>query len=126
MVKCQETFLTEIYCICLYADESETQKFINQFPNLRFERFHKYVTNILEVEVSKLTAIKKVLSQLNICASEAIAFGDGENDLEMLEYVGLGIAMGNGTERLKGKADFVTKKASEDGIMYALEKMNII
>lgn len=63
-----------------------------------------------------------MLSHLNLSKSEAIAFGDGENDTCMLEYVGLGIAMGNGTENLKGKADYVTKKASEGGIYYALKK----
>lgn len=44
----------------------------------------------------------------------------------MLEYAGLGIAMGNGNERLKQRADFVTKKASEDGISYALRKFGVI
>ena len=58
--------------------------------------------NVLEDnKVSKVTAIQKVLEHLNICKSEAIAFGDGRNDIEMLEYVGLGIAMGNGGEELK-------------------------
>lgn len=55
-----------------------------------------------------------------------IAFGDGENDIDMLEFVGLGIAMGNGSERLKEAADFVTKKSSEDGIEFALKKYGII
>jgi Cof subfamily protein (haloacid dehalogenase superfamily) len=117
----------EVYCICLYADENETQKFLNRFPRLRFERFHSYVINILEeTEVSKSVGIKKVLDYLNISKSEAIAFGDGGNDIDMLEYVGLGIAMENGEERLKQKADFVTKKASEGGISYALKKFGVI
>ncbi|MEN1935846.1 Cof-type HAD-IIB family hydrolase [Paenibacillus sp. 102] len=117
----------EVYCVCLYADETEAQKFLERFPALKFERFHGYVMNVLEdTEVSKLTAIKKVLDYLNICKSEAIAFGDGGNDVDMLEYVGLGIAMGNGGERLKEKADFVTKKASEGGIAYALQEFGVI
>ena len=44
----------------------------------------------------------------------------------MLEYVGLGIAMGNGGEELKTRADFVTKKASEGGILFALEKHYVV
>lgn len=44
----------------------------------------------------------------------------------MLEYVGLGIAMGNGGEELKTRADFVTKKASEGGIAFALKKFRMI
>lgn len=94
---------------------------------LTFERFHGYVINVLEDnKVSKLTAIQKVLEHLNICKSEAVAFGDGGNDIEMLQYVGLGIAMGNGGEVLKTKADFVTKKASEGGISFALKEFRII
>lgn len=58
--------------------------------------------------------------------TEAIAFGDGGNDIDMLELVGLGIAMGNGNEELKSVADFVTKKSSEDGISFALQKFGVI
>lgn len=66
------------------------------------------------------------MEHLKICKSEAIAFGDGGNDVEMLQYVGLGIAMGNGGEELKTRADFVTKKASEGGILFALKKFNVV
>jgi Cof subfamily protein (haloacid dehalogenase superfamily) len=117
----------EVYCICLYADETEVQKFIEKYPMLIFERFHGYVMNVLEdSKVSKLTAIKKILEHLNISRSEAIAFGDGGNDVEMIEYVGLGIAMGNGGDELRKRADFVTKKASEGGIAFALKECKII
>ncbi|AIQ16101.1 MULTISPECIES: Cof-type HAD-IIB family hydrolase [Paenibacillus] len=117
----------EIYCMCLYADEHEAQKYIEQFPRLRFVRFHGYVMNVLEeTEVSKSTAIRKVLEHFGLSPAEAVAFGDGGNDIDMLEYVGLGIAMGNGGEQLKQKADFVTKKASEGGIAYALQKYGVI
>ena len=44
----------------------------------------------------------------------------------MLELVGLGIAMGNATEKVKDVADFITKISSEDGIAYALKKFEII
>lgn len=117
----------EVYCMCLYADSSEAQEYIIKFPDLRFVRFHRYVMNVLEeTEVSKSTAIKKVLDYLEIDKSETIAFGDGGNDLDMLEYVGLGIAMGNGEKRLKQKADFVTRSASECGILYALKVFGVI
>ncbi|CAM4239671.1 HAD family hydrolase [Bacillus manliponensis] len=122
-----KSLLEEVYCICLYADESEAEKFIEGFPHLMFERFHGYVINVLEdAKVSKRTAIEKVLAYFGICKSEAVAFGDGFNDIEMLEHVGLGIAMENGNEKLKQQADFVTKKASEDGIAYALKEFQLI
>lgn len=120
------SLLDEIYCICLYASQEEAEKFIKKFPNLKFDRFHNYVTNLLEQEVSKLTAVKQVLTYLNYSKSEAIAFGDGENDISMLQYVGLGIAMGNSGDNLKSMSDFITKNSSDDGIYYALKKMKII
>lgn len=82
--------------------------------------------NVLQENVSKSLAIVKTLDSFGIGRSEAIAFGDGENDIDMLELVGLGIAMGNGNEKLKNVADFVTKPSSEDGIDYALKKYGII
>jgi Cof subfamily protein (haloacid dehalogenase superfamily) len=120
------SLVEEIYCICLYAGEEETKKFMEKFPYLKFERFHSYVTNVLEQEVSKLTAVKQVLTYLNFDKSEVIAFGDGENDISMLEYVGLGIAMGNSGDNLKRKSHFVTRNSSDDGIYYALKKLQII
>lgn len=121
------TLPEEIYCLCLYADESEAEKYIDNFPQLQFVRFHGYVMNVLETQiVSKSQAIKEVLDYYKIDVCNSIAFGDGGNDLDMLEFVGLGIAMGNGDEKLKQKADFVTKKASEDGIHYALTQFGII
>ncbi len=117
----------EIYGMCLYADDSEAQKFIDRFPALKFKRWHNYVMNVYEdTEASKSSAIIQVLDYYNICRSEVIAFGDGGNDIDMLEYVGLGIAMGNAEQELKDKADFVTKKASEDGITYALQYFSVI
>ena len=49
---------------------------------------------------------------------EAIAFGDGHNDIEMLEAVGMGVAMGNAKDEVKAKADFVCKSVEDDGIYH--------
>lgn len=116
----------EVYLMCLYACDKTVEKYIRKFPHLTFKRWHPFVLNVLQEEVSKSLAIKKVLQYFGIDKSEAIAFGDGDNDIDMLELVGLGIAMGNGSENVKMVADFVTKKASEDGIEFALKKYGII
>ncbi len=89
-------------------------------------RWHPFILNVLQENISKSVAILKVLEYFNLNLTEAIAFGDGGNDIDMLELVGLGIAMGNGNEELKSVADFVTKKSSEDGISFALEKFGVI
>lgn len=97
-----------------------------RFPNLIFQRWHPYIVNVLHEEVSKSIAIKEVLKYFNIHYSEAIAFGDGDNDIDMLEMVGFGISMGNGSDKLKRSADFVTKKVDEDGIEFALRHLQLI
>lgn len=116
----------EVYLMCLFANEEDVLKYINKFPRLTFKRWHPYVLNVLQKDVSKSIAILKVLDYFGIDSSEAVAFGDGENDMDMLELVGLGIAMGNANESLKSIANYVTKKSSEDGIEYALEKYGLI
>ena len=79
-----------------------------------------------DAEVSKSIAIKEVLKYFNIHSSEAIAFGDGDNDIDMLAIVGYGISMGNGSDKLKKSADFVTKKSNEEGIQFALQYLQLI
>ncbi|AND42385.1 Cof-type HAD-IIB family hydrolase [Cytobacillus oceanisediminis] len=116
----------DIFLLCLFANDETVEKYKLKFPHLTFKRWHPYVLNVLQEDVSKSLATMKTLDFFGIDKSEAIAFGDGENDIDMLELVGLGIAMGNGNEKLKKVADFVTKKSSEDGIEYALKKYGII
>jgi Cof subfamily protein (haloacid dehalogenase superfamily) len=116
----------EVFLMCLFATDETVEKYIHKFPYLTFKRWHPFVLNVLQEEVSKSLAIEKVLKYFSIDKSEAIAFGDGENDIDMLETVGLGIAMGNGNEKLKNVADFITKKSGEDGIEFALKKYGII
>ncbi|KOS71468.1 HAD family hydrolase [Lysinibacillus contaminans] len=116
----------EVFLLCLFANDETVDKYIHKFPHLTFKRWHPYVLNVLKEDVSKSLAILKTLEFFGIDKSDAIAFGDGENDIDMLELVGFGIAMGNAKETLKNVADFVTKKSSENGIEYALKKFEII
>lgn len=116
----------DVFLLCLFANDEAVDKYIHEFPHLTFKRWHPYVLNVLKEDVSKSLAILKTLEFFGIDKMDAIAFGDGENDIDMLELVGLGIAMGNANDTLKNVADFVTKKSSDDGIEYALIKFMII
>ncbi|MGM9986214.1 MAG: Cof-type HAD-IIB family hydrolase [Bacillaceae bacterium] len=116
----------DVFLLCLFANDEAVEKYKRKFPHLTFKRWHPYVLNVLQEDVSKSLAIMKTLDFFGIDKSEAIAFGDGENDIDMLELVGLGIAMGNGTQKLKNAADFVTRPSSEDGIEYALRKYSVL
>jgi len=78
---------------------------------------------ILHPEVSKANALKVVTRLLNVKPEEIIAFGDNHNDIGMLRFAGLGIAMGNAHDEIKAVADYVTLSNAEDGVAVALEKL---
>lgn len=73
-------------------------------------------------DVSKAVAMEKLGEHFGIRREEMIAVGDGFNDLSMIEYAGLGVAMGNAPEEIKSKADYVTLSNDEDGVAHVLEK----
>lgn len=75
---------------------------------------------------SKATGIEWLCKHLDIAKEDTYAIGDSVNDLEMLNFVGHGIAMGNGTDEVKKAAEFVTKDIKEDGIYHALEYYGLI
>jgi Cof subfamily protein (haloacid dehalogenase superfamily) len=77
---------------------------------------------ILPPGASKGAALKVLLRDMGVSPANVIAFGDGENDIEMLQLVGLGVAMGNAVQKLKDVASHVTGTNDEDGIAQALEK----
>lgn len=67
-------------------------------------------------ETSKANALRFLMAKFGIERNELLAFGDNMNDLEMLKLAGIGVAMGNGEEKLKEQADRVTESNEEDGV----------
>lgn len=84
------------------------------------------VMEIVPKGCSKGTGILKVCEHLGITAEDTYAFGDSVNDLPMFEVAGCSVAMGNANDRVKQKADFVTKALHDDGIYYALEYFKLL
>ena len=69
---------------------------------------------------------EKLLEFLEVDKADTIAFGDGYNDMEMLEFAGKGVAMGNAVEELKKIADYVTDSVEQDGIYRAMRCLDVI
>ncbi|MED1674036.1 Cof-type HAD-IIB family hydrolase [Pallidibacillus thermolactis] len=82
-----------------------------------------HVIEIVKAGINKAVGVKKVAEYYNIPQERVIAFGDEDNDLEMIEYAHYGVAMGNAIEPLKEVAKDITKTNEEDGIAEYLEKM---
>ena len=84
------------------------------------------VVEIVPKGFSKASGIEKICEYLGISHSDTYAFGDSTNDIEMLRYVQVGIAMGSGTEDAKRAADYVTADLRDDGIWKGLEHFKLI
>lgn len=76
--------------------------------------------------VNKATGMAKYLEAAGVPHEDCIAFGDGPNDLEMIDYAALGICMGNGTDNLKALADRVCGNIDEDGIYNEFKALGLI
>ena len=75
---------------------------------------------------TKATGMRKMCEALGIDRADTIAVGDSVNDLAMLEYAGVGIAMGNGSAEAKAAADYVTSELQDDGIYNAMVHFELI
>ncbi|WHY65132.1 Cof-type HAD-IIB family hydrolase [Neobacillus sp. SuZ13] len=118
----------DIYQIFLHCDLEEELSYQSKVPELDFRRWSSGARTC-DVNLSnsnKAVGISKLLEKLGIAPDEAVAFGDGLNDMEMLSLVGMGVAMGNARDELKAVANMVTLSAEEDGVRYGLERLGLI
>ncbi len=121
------TAMEPVYQISVYGiAETEEWRLQKLMPNCQFTRWHSLAIDVLSAQGGKARGIEAVLSHYGIKKEECMAFGDAMNDIEMLDYVGIGIAMGNGKEQVKSHADYVTEDAEHDGIMNALKKYDVL
>lgn len=76
--------------------------------------------------IHKATGMKLYLEHVGAKREDAVAIGDGPNDLQMLEYAGIGVAMGNAKEEIKAAADIITASVKEDGIYQAFQQIGLL
>lgn len=85
-------------------------------------RSKPFFLEFTEAGVTKGTSLKLLTEKLGIKREEVIAIGDSYNDLEMIEFAGLGVAMGNAADDIKTAADYVTESNMEDGVAKVVEQ----
>jgi hypothetical protein len=86
-------------------------------------RSEPFFLEIVPTGIDKAKGLAILLDQIGIQRSELIAFGDGYNDTPMLQFAGMGVAMGNAAEEIKKAADMVTESNNDDGVAIALENL---
>jgi hypothetical protein len=86
-------------------------------------RSEPFFLEIVPEGIDKAKGLSILLDKIGMKREELLAFGDGYNDLTMIEFAGTSVAMGNAVEEIKKAADFVTKSNDDDGIAVFLEKL---
>ena len=124
----EESLSTDFYKLLLLGDEEQLNEFETFIPQEWRDEFYvvrsqKYLVEVLTKGVNKAFGLEKLVQKLNIQPSEIAAIGDAANDIEMLEYAGLAIAMGNASEEVKVISDIVTDTNENNGVIKAIDNL---
>lgn len=122
----QEAQKRTVYQVAPKVGPEMDDEILSQVSGIRSARWNSSSTDLIPENGGKTAGIEAMLSHYGIDRDETIAFGDGDNDSEMLAYVHAGIAMGNGSENAKEAADFIAAPVNRDGIAMALKKFGLI
>ena len=117
----------DIYQMWTFEDQGDDLTLPESLAStLRMVRWHEYSSDVVPISGSKAAGVAKVVDQLGLKPENVMVFGDGLNDLELFDYAGISIAMGISHEKIKEKADYITKTLEEDGIFDALEGFGMV
>lgn len=116
----------EVYQVMLGCREEDHEDIVRGVDAVKIAVSWDRAVDVIPANAGKGSGIRKVLEYYHLEPSEALAFGDNNNDIEMLQAVGTGVAMGNATEQLKAVADEVCGSVFQDGIYHYCIEKNII
>ena len=119
----------KIYKIVGISTPEVIDKIRNNLPKCILDNLEITSSELNRIEfvnkgMTKVKAIELLLNKLDIDKEKVVAIGDGDNDIDMIKYVGCGIAMLNSPEIVKENADIVTKRSNnEDGVYYVINEL---
>ena len=122
--------LKEVYKVSFIEDDIEVFRKLVDYVEVNYSdekiTIQKSLSSYLEIthtNATKSLGIEYVMKLKNIDRDSTVAFGDGENDISMLQSAGYSIVMGNASDKVKEYADSITKSNNEDGVAYVIEKI---
>ncbi|MED4533678.1 Cof-type HAD-IIB family hydrolase [Metabacillus fastidiosus] len=125
----RENLGDNVTSILIHSKETEVEKIRHYLSEVHAEVVdHRrwgapwHVIEIIKAGINKAVGLDKIAAHFDIPQERVIAFGDEDNDLEMLEYAGHGVAMGNAIDKLKTVANKETRTNEEDGVALYLKK----
>lgn len=119
-------FTHKTYQLCPLIPPERDNEFLAHAPYMKSARWTDAFADMIPIDGGKPTGMRKMMEHFHIEKEETMAFGDGGNDIAMLKYAGIGIAMGNGKEEVKASADYVTDTCENDGVYQAFQHFQLL
>ena len=116
----------DIYQMVLFYSGKDFKRFEGKFKGLLFNYSNPFGLDVNRENGLKDAGLIAFHEVLGVPKEDMIAIGDGFNDITMIEYAGVGIAMGNSSDVVKEKADFVADRIENDGLYKAFLKLGLI
>lgn len=112
--------------LIFFGNADDEARLLRLMPSCEATRWTPLLCDVIARGGGKHIGIQHVLDYYGYSVDECMAFGDGENDISMLKYVGIGVAMGNAHDEVKAAADHITTTADNDGICCALRYFGLL
>ena len=118
----QVSDIQQLFC---FAKDHELRMIQERHTNFRVIAWNVHGADIIPMDASKAVGIRHIQSLIDE-PHLTIAFGDAENDIEMLQLANIGVAMGNSTDAVKQVANLIAKRHDEDGIYHMAKQLQLI
>lgn len=115
-----------VYQMIAFCDSFDESLFLPHLKSCKAARWDDYAVDIMPKDSDKAKGIMATLEYYGLDVKNAMSIGDGNNDLEMLLFTGVGVAMGNGNSDVKSVADYVTDDIDNDGWVKAMKHYKLL
>ncbi len=116
----------ETFQLIAFFNAAQEKEVMPRLLHCQATRWTSLFSDVIPLGSNKQIGLQKMMEYYGLSREEILAFGDGGNDIPMLQYAGIGVAMGNAKDTVKQSADYVTASVDEDGIYKALIQLDVI
>ena len=116
----------DVYQLMLGTPPDQDEWLLHGTSDVKIVRWWDKAMDVIPSDCGKAFGMRKILQHYGFAREESIAFGDGGNDQDMIEYAGIGVAMGNAMPPVKAVADYVTDSCADDGVSTALKHFGLV
>ncbi len=109
-----------------FITQEQEDELSPRFKHITSGRWHPEFTDLTRSGIDKAMGLQTMANYMHIDITQTMAFGDGGNDISILQAAGIGVAMGNSNDNVKAAADYVTTSVDNNGIANALRHYGVI